>query len=1575
MADKKSVNQRRGKKPAVRKGPKPVAVQAETGGNDSLLNTMIDVSRAAARYSDAESVFEEIYSQIIRFIKPRNMLLALAEPEKNSFHVIFEYRSGSKVKSADFPLGQGLATYVWETREPVLTGDYSEECRRRKLKTTAPPTKAWLGVPLLAGNACLGILMLWDDDHSDTLTGNTLKLAEVLASQAAAAIYNARSKEASMQSIRELSALYQVTNAAVSRESLGEVLKNILEIIRDSLGYPNCALLLKDDYSQDLYIKAAVGYPQGQMGMRIRVGKEGVCGWVASKGKTLYVPDVLKDNRYLEGVPDCRSEVAIPMWYRDTVIGVLDVESPEINAFTEKDIRLLENFAGQAAMTITKIRLEELAEIRIRELSDINSISQTLSVSSDPEQITGKVVEKIAFSLSVRKCLITLYNSETEEIQAQLPIYYPEKLSKSQMESYGDIDSMIGRFRFKLSQGGIATTVFGQGRSYYSNNVSTDPYILQSFAQMFEIKKVLVIPLSTRNRIIGLIYAADKTDGGDFNDQDVKTAEGLAFQSALVLDNARLYNEMAEGLKQLSILYQFSQAITSFADPNEIIKVGMDTVCQVIVSDTASIMMLDSHDQSLKIKASMGLSAETVKKASFPMGQGLAGWVAEKRQPVLSDDLSKDGRFKLTGQEETLGPSISVPLMAKNLVIGVLNINNYSGSQHSFARKDMEMALTLGNSIAMAIERAELINALDNRISAQKALLDTSSLLLGAQDVNQVLEQIAQEIENFIPFERLAIYQVDWQKRQLYPILARGPNSQEIMADPPFSVDTGLTGAIARSGTAEMINNTDKDQRTTVVPGTTAEAEALLVLPLTVNGRAEAVLVIGRNVSRGFSVREFDLASLFTNQAAVAWKNAALISEIRNSENILADTNSRLNLALKRQIEVNTELSTLQYLSSTILSSLKLEEILSVIVEGIRSSLGFEAVMISLVDGGGQFLTHKAASGFSPDEFENIRQVHPSLEQYLNLMKPEYRVGNSYFLPFGKEIDGISPADNEAKGDDWQPGNLMIVPLYSKDKNLLAIIQIDKPSDGKVPDKRKVRSLEAFATTAALAIANAKLYNEAETRITELSTLYNIGIVISSAIEREKLLEKVVDVIRDTLHYLKVAIFTVEPQSKSIFIGAQCGYGEELNMLYFTVGGNSVVGWVAEHGDPLIVNDVRQDPRYSAIDPRVLSEIAVPIKREGKTVGVLNIEDDKTDAFSESDLRLLTTLASQVAVAMDNARLYEEAKRRINELSALHNVGTTVSSTLRLDALLDQVCSTLSDTFHYNKIAIMIVDRSTNELVFKASLGYQNIMGEMGRRLKIGREGITGMVAATGEPIMVKDVTQNQHYVSIDGRTRSELAVPLKIKQQVVGVLNVESDNVNAFDQVDLRLLTTLASQVAVALENARLYEETELLAVTDGLTGLNNHRFFQSFFERELNRARRYNHPLSLIMIDIDHFKKINDTLGHPVGDVVLQNVARILHDQARDVDLAARYGGEEFMLVLPETRKAEAQMLAERIRKAVEGNRFDDEITKAIGRVTISLGVSGFPEDGSEKNEIIDKVDKALYRAKAGGRNQVRI
>jgi diguanylate cyclase (GGDEF)-like protein len=737
-------------------------------------------------------------------------------------------------------------------------------------------------------------------------------------------------------------------------------------------------------------------------------------------------------------------------------------------------------------------------------------------------------------------------------------------------------------------------------------------------------------------------------------------------------------------------------------------------------------------------------------------------------------------------------------------------------------------------------------------------------------------------------------------------------------------------------------------------------------------------------VGRGFNFRELEIASLFANQAAVAWKNAILFGEISRNQSELSEANNRLNLALKRQIEVNTELSTLQYLSSTILSSLKLEEILSVIVEGIRTSLNFERVVISTTGPDGLNLIHQAASGIPPEEFQEMQQKRVPLSEISPLMVSEFRISNSFLTPAPEPLRQQIHSDPGTPPEDakqWQRGSRLITPLYSKSRRLLAVIQLENPIDGRNPDKKKVRSLEAFANTAVLAIENATLYLEAQNRITELSVLYEIGTIITSVLEKHQLLEKVVSLIREKLHYLKVAIFEVEPITGSLFVGGQSGYEHELEQVHFTVGGNSVVGWVAEKGQPLIIPDVRQEPLYVAGDQRVLSEIAIPIRREDKTLGVLSIEDDKLDAFDQSDAQLLSTLANQVAVAMDNARLYGQAKdlyqesqRNVRDLSALHNVGTTVSSTLQLQELLVQVCTILKDTFGYSKISILLTDQPKGELELMASLGYSENASGTGRRFKIGSEGVTGMAAMTGEAVIVNDVSQRPEYICLDRLTCSEMAVPLKLKGRVIGVLNVESDIINDFDRIDMNLLTTLATQISVAVENARLYQETEQLAVTDGLTGINNHRYFQGFFERELNRAKRYKHPLSLIMLDIDHFKKFNDNYGHPVGDQVLKIVTTILKQQAREVDLVARYGGEEFMLVLPETGKKEAVMLAERIRLAVKKEPLKIGQIKPGTNITVSLGVSSYPENGSEKEELIDYVDKCLYKAKAAGRDLVK-
>ncbi|MFQ5706487.1 MAG: diguanylate cyclase [bacterium] len=174
-------------------------------------------------------------------------------------------------------------------------------------------------------------------------------------------------------------------------------------------------------------------------------------------------------------------------------------------------------------------------------------------------------------------------------------------------------------------------------------------------------------------------------------------------------------------------------------------------------------------------------------------------------------------------------------------------------------------------------------------------------------------------------------------------------------------------------------------------------------------------------------------------------------------------------------------------------------------------------------------------------------------------------------------------------------------------------------------------------------------------------------------------------------------------------------------------------------------------------------------------------------------------------------------------------------------------------------------------------------------------------------------------------------------------------------------------------LQLQKAKEELRQLAITDGLTGLYNYRYFKEHLQQELRRARRHKINVSVAMIDIDYFKHFNDTNGHPAGDVVLKNIARLLMDNIRNIDLAARYGGEEFVLVLVETNKNAARIVAEKIRKLVEEKDFDYEDTQPNGKITISMGVATFPEDGEEFDTLVNMADQRLYRAKQAGRNTI--
>ena len=249
--------------------------------------------------------------------------------------------------------------------------------------------------------------------------------------------------------------------------------------------------------------------------------------------------------------------------------------------------------------------------------------------------------------------------------------------------------------------------------------------------------------------------------------------------------------------------------------------------------------------------------------------------------------------------------------------------------------------------------------------------------------------------------------------------------------------------------------------------------------------------------------------------------------------------------------------------------------------------------------------------------------------------------------------------------------------------------------------------------------------------------------------------------------------------------------------------------------------------------------------------------------------------------------------------------------------------------------------------------------------------GLCARAITSGKPVTENDVSRVEGYVAGFEETRSEMCLPLVSLGETLGVLAVESAQTNAFAPADAQPLESVADICAAAIQNARYFEKVRQLAYVDGLTGIFNRRYFEMRMAEEIERAQRYENELSVIMIDIDNFKKLNDEFGHLLGDEALRQVSTIFAHNLRKADIACRYGGEEFVILAPQTSGDHAHAVAEKLRKVVEGWSFP-----GVPRpVTITAGVCSFPANGRTRDELVKAADDALYFAKQHGRNRVQL
>jgi diguanylate cyclase (GGDEF)-like protein len=942
----------------------------------------------------------------------------------------------------------------------------------------------------------------------------------------------------------------------------------------------------------------------------------------------------------------------------------------------------------------------------------------------------------------------------------------------------------------------------------------------------------------------------------------------------------------------------------------------------------------------------------------------------------------------------------------------------------------MRQAGTVGPGFVPAAAQTAAVDAAASRAAAfvygerSQATALAEPLLDGGESAG--LRDVAQRIALALGAACSAIYLLHSECDEL--ILVAGW-SQEPSADP-----ADCLGSVVRLTEAPPLAEAVRHKRLVHVGASapasqsaaarwlkTAGAEAALVVPLELMSAVVGCLVLLDGVARR-ALREEERELL----TALGTPVGAALSNARR---------------LRDQKERNRQLDSLLESIRAMTSSATLADVLDVVAAQAAAALGVPSCVIY------EYVAETDALVLRADI------DHPKeADQKTGL-------GESYDLadyPFDRRLLEAGEIVQQSLSDElldermretmieFGERSCLSVPLSFKGQavGLLEIIETRWERDFTQAERDMAR---AIGEQAAAAIVNARLYRDQELHAQRLASLLEVGRTISSSMALPELLEQVARVSAEALKARLCVVLEFDAAGDRLVFRAGHDREAKADEAYWEAFTYSLADYPGDRailtGRQAVVEHVG-DPGVHPVTRECMEEwgvqtyLNVPLTYGGELLGLLElIETDGERHFSSEELGFADGIGEQVAVAVHNARRYRELRDATdaleNQLQVRHNLLelSEVLLTLRSrEQAFEAIAHVLGMLVHYESLEISLIDRATNELV-EVFQGEGSVNLTLGLRLPLG-DGVCGAVIASGQPEMVNDMLRDPRAVQVPGTDEEEQAsiiVPLQVAGEIIGVLSVSRFDGRTFSERELELVKLVTNLTAIAIQNARLYGELQDKAIRDGLTGLYNHRHFYERLGQEVARSRRYGTRLSLLMIDLDDFKRYNDRHGHVVGDEALSRVARcLLAEVRRDVDIVARYGGEEFAILLPNTACGEAAgatpagrsvaddaaattegapdlgtegvldvdaeraldverqlrtsgcaaaVVAERIRARVAGEILRTEERTRDGHLTVSIGIATLPDVAYDEHQLVEYADKALYLAKRLGKNRVEV
>jgi GAF domain-containing protein len=689
----------------------------------------------------------------------------------------------------------------------------------------------------------------------------------------------------------------------------------------------------------------------------------------------------------------------------------------------------------------------------------------------------------------------------------------------------------------------------------------------------------------------------------------------------------------------------------------------------------------------------------------------------------------------------------------------------------------------LGDIVERKLSRDEQLSALD----AIAAIVNRST------DLNEILNSALPTALKVTETDAGGIFVLDEETKELRLVAHSGLSPEFTQRIRESKSDQGgLFGQVVQKGGPIIVEDIARESGLGDLVG--EEHRALVGVPLSLREAVLGVMIVASHSPRWFATEDVTFLTCVGNQIGTAFEKIRLYQEV------------------ERRAE---ETAILHDISVATASTLDLNEALELIYEQVGRIIEIAAFFVALYDEQKEELNFE----LSVDKGERLEKFSVPLKEG-GLTGWIVRSRQLLLIHNLEEEKDHLPAGAMAVGEEHSKSWLG-VPLMVKDCVIGAIsVQSYQPH---AFNERHKRLLAAIASQAALVIENARLYAQTQQRIKELSSLFQASVATSSSLEVEEVLRNLAKRMARVVDATSVCIWDWNPETQTATIlayytGPEATKRERISRsgLIYSISDCPITIGVLHTRQPLSISV--SDPYTGEGDKARLSELGgktsliVPLMTRDRVIGFIDLLESRWERqFDHRETRLCQTIANQAAIAVENAWLYEGERKRVAQLKAIGEVGRHIASTLDPDELLHRVVDSLVDVFAYYYANILLVDADAGEIVLRVSAGHTGRLYE-GLRLKIGQQGITGWVAQAGEPLLVNDVTKDPRYYLVEELkdARSELAVPIKAMGEVIGVLDVQSTQLNAFDENDLFTLSTLADQVSVAIENAQLYKQTQ---------------------------------------------------------------------------------------------------------------------------------------------------------------------